>query len=134
MPQRVRRCCWCAILRFVASMCGEESVREGERHALLSVLPATPAATCGSAPPIRLDVMAVLPLLLVALLPLLLVARRQELGRSADVLTLAVRATPRVQLGARQSPRLLKPRTRGAVLAVAPGDTKALRIRTLDVV
>ena len=76
----------------------------------------------------RLDVMAVLPLLLVALLPLLLVARRQELGRSADVLTLAVRAAPRVQLGARQSPPLLNPQTRGAVLAVAPGDTKALQI------
>ena len=76
---------------------------------------------------------ALLPVLLVALLPLLLVARRQELGRSADVLTLAVRATPRVQLGARQSPPLLNPRTRGAVLAVAPGDTKSLRIITLDV-
>ena len=77
--------------------------------------------------------MAVLPLLLVALLPLLLVARRQELGRSADVLTLAVRAAPRVQLGARQSPPLLNPRTRGAALAVAPGDIEALRIITLDV-
>ena len=73
---------------------------------------------------------ALLPLPLVASLPLLLVARRQELGRSADVLTLAVRAAPRVQLGARQSPPLLNPRTRGAVLAVAPGDTKALRIIT----
>ena len=68
---------------------------------------------------------ALLPLLLVALmlLPLRLVARRQELGRWADVLTMAVRAAPRVQLGARQSPPLLNPRTRGAVLAVAPGDT-----------
>ena len=76
---------------------------------------------------------ALLPLLLVALLPLLLVARRQELGRSADVLTLAVRAAPRVQLGARQSSPLQNPRTRGAVLAVALGDTKALRIITLFV-
>ena len=74
--------------------------------------------------------MAVLPLLLVALLPLLLVARRQELGRSADVLTLAVRATPKIQLGARQFQPLLNPRTRGAVLAEGPGDTKALRIIT----
>ena len=76
---------------------------------------------------------ALLPLPLVASLPLLLVARRHELGRSADVLTLAVRAAPRVQLGARQSPPLLKPRTRGAVLAVALGGTKALRIITLYV-
>ena len=76
---------------------------------------------------------ALLPLLLVALLPLLLVARRQELGRSADVLTVAVRAAPRFQLGARQSPPLLNPRTRGAVLAVAPGDIKSLRIITLYV-
>ena len=87
-----------------------------------------------------LPLVALLPPLLVALLPLplvaslpLLVARRQELGRSADVLTLAVRAAPRVQLGARQSPPLLNPRTRGAVLAVAPGDTKALRIITFYV-
>ena len=76
---------------------------------------------------------ALLPLPLVASLPLLLVARRHELGRSADVLTLAVRAAPRIQLGARETPPLLNPRTRGAMLAVAPGGTKALRIITFYV-
>ena len=129
-----------APLRLVASMCCEGPVREGGRHALPSVLSATPDATCGSAPPnmhmvavLPLLLVALLPLLLVALLPLLRVARRPELGRSADDLSLAVRAAPRVQLGARQSRPLLNHRARGAVLAVDPGGTKALRKITLYV-